>query len=850
MWPYIGLLGLLFALSISAPRAWTGKPRRLVRPAPLAARRFVPLAAASLRTEAPTLAQETAPPRSLPTLAPRRRAPAGPAAPRSLVAPECGLPSLQASSDATFPAESVFQLLAPRIASAPLMLDTLAMAAAEPPSDERSGLDRLALAPANTAESLDVALPALPPVETPLAAPAVSADWLAPTALLEQLRDLVGECETGAWAMETIDAVRAFSAVDPRDLDAAAPALGEVWRRRYEGDALAESAARPELATRMRRVCDALERRLKVWDAALDRLQSLRENTLRGGDAADLAPALQRAELRLASREDAQVWREYLLLDELRAMNASRASLAEDARSSLGAQVFDRFTSPTLSTADRKLLGNRDLQRLAEALRGWSNSEEELFALARSVERFESGLAPSDAQVLAAEARRLALSSVESDRELSWTLNQRFRNANIRLEFTADLISRLLPEGTPREQDVAETILGVPNRGRSLTTTRLFFRTRDDRRRLHLELLAHGDIDSWTTATSGPARFQNEGRANFSAWRRLRLDRRGWHAEPVQIEVASTTSLRGVRTDFDRLPLIGRLVQRVARDQYRAKRGAAQQEAERRIEHKVRAELTSETERALAAANVHWRQDLMTPMERLGVMPKIIEAGSNPRSAAVRIRLAGDSQLGAHTPRPRLPQDALLSLQVHQSAINNLLEGLDLNGRAFNLVDLGAWLSEKLNREDLLPADSLRDDVWIHFAEKDAVYARLVDDQIELNIQFAEFITTHRSWHNFGVRVRYRPRADQLQADLVREGPIELVGDSVRGVEMALRGIVTRMFPDDAPWSLVPQRLATNPRLQGLRVEHFLIDDGWLSVAIGEEQDGALSGKRDAVVTK
>src|SRR5690606_7865722 len=100
--------------------------------------------------------------------------------------------------------------------------------------------------------------------------------------------------------------------------------------------------------------------------------------------------------------------------------------------------------------------------------------------------------------------------------------NQRFRNANVRLEFSAEFVSRLLPEAEARDQDVSETILGVPNRGTSRTTTRLFFRTAKNRQRLQLELGAAGDIDSWTTAESGPARFSHEGRARFSAQRRLR----------------------------------------------------------------------------------------------------------------------------------------------------------------------------------------------------------------------------------------------------------------------------------------------------------------------------------------
>ena len=47
----------------------------------------------------------------------------------------------------------------------------------------------------------------------------------------------------------------------------------------------------------------------------------------------------------------------------------------------------------------------------------------------------------------------------------------------------------------------------------------------------------------------------------------------------------------------------------------------------------------------------------------------------------MRLRLAADHQLGAHTPRPRAPSDSLASFQIHESAFNNLVSQLDLNGR-------------------------------------------------------------------------------------------------------------------------------------------------------------------------
>lgn len=850
IWPYFGLLGLLFALSVTAPRAWTPKPR-VAAPRPFAATKKRPLATASLasRRDEPAAASVFRP-ASLTTAPVRPAMPLAPEAIRLAIAPQIAPRSLQGEGEIES-LDAIAASFAPEL----IAIDV------PPPADDADWSPELALAPADEIAANDddaqapeehLALaPSGPEVEpdfgplvetAPAAAPVA---WLNPTSLLERLDSLANECECGPWALSTAQAVEAFVAADPHDLDSAAPALAVVWQRLFEGEALAEEQPRPELATAIRRACDALRRRLGVWDATLARIDAAQDEPA-AADAADLGLALAAVEAALGERGDADAWREYLLLDQLRAMNEARASLADAAREQLAREVLTRLSSPTLDLAERQFTGQRRIQQLAGGLRSWSDRDESHFELARGIERFEDGQLPSDAQQLAAIARQLAAASDPREQELSLLLNERFRNANLRLEFSADFISRLLPEAEPREQAVRETILGVPNRGHSRTTTRLHVRTANQRGRLGLELHATGDIDSWTTAESGPALFRHEGRARFTARRRLRFDRHGLHAEEAQVEVDSRNELRGLETDFDRLPLLGRIAQKIARRQYDEQRGRAQAEAERRMRDKVRGELMDETETALAAANIRWRERVMTPLDRLGLKPRVIEADSRNDRAMLRLRLAADSQLGGHTPRPRLPAGTQLGLQVHQTALNNLLEGLDLNGRAFSLPELGAWLADKLNRDDLLPKNSLREDVWVHFDERDAVYARLADGQLELNLHFAELITPHRSWHNFRVRVKYHPAAASLTADLLREGPVELFGDSVGGVELVLRGILNRIFPLEEPWRLVPAQLARNPRLQGLTVHHFVIDDGWLSLGVAEERETARAARAEA----
>ena len=54
---------------------------------------------------------------------------------------------------------------------------------------------------------------------------------------------------------------------------------------------------------------------------------------------------------------------------------------------------------------------------------------------------------------------------------------------------------------------------------------------------------------------------------------------------------------------------------------------------------------------------------------------------STPERVVARVRVAGDDQLGSHTPRPRALSDSLASVQVHETAMTNLAVTLGLDGK-------------------------------------------------------------------------------------------------------------------------------------------------------------------------
>ena len=54
-----------------------------------------------------------------------------------------------------------------------------------------------------------------------------------------------------------------------------------------------------------------------------------------------------------------------------------------------------------------------------------------------------------------------------------------------------------------------------------------------------------------------------------------------------------------------------------------------------------------------------------------------------------------------------------------------------------------------------------------------------------------------------------------------------------RGDQIALRTIFSRALSKNQPFNIITTKLAENPAIADLSVNQFLIEDGWIGVALG-----------------
>jgi len=686
--------------------------------------------------------------------------------------------------------------------------------------------------PAGVAEATDEAA-GRAEAEDPPARP-VAIAWQPAEELHARLVSLRSHGPTRAWAAETQQAVERLGRVFAGDLARAGSNLETLERLRAQVPELAARLDDRQLAKELLRAGHALERRLGIWGeiyrqaSRFDPSPVVPQAELRG-----LALTLEKLDRLLPDSREGRAWREFLLLDQLRASLSELDGSPERLRL-LAQEVVRRMSQTPMSLEQQRFLAAPWFASLLDQLRVVGAEPIQPARLLADLERYERTRLPSDAERLAADCQWLLNSPDPARRRLAQWVEAYYRNANVRICVAAELLNRFMPRREPEYMVVRDTILGRPVRGRSLSSAEVMVRTLPDPRRARLALEVSGYVSSLTSSWAGPARFWNDSSAIYVARMPLELDLKGIHVGQTQVQVFNSVRLRDLETDFDGIPLFGALAQGVARAQHEQNLPAANQEARYKIALRARERIESETAEQLAAASRRLEEKVLKPLNQLALRPVMISAATDQRRFAMRVRLAGDDQLGSQTPRPQAPGDSLVSFQFHESALNNALARLELAGRTFTLDELAERISQRLNCDRPWESNPEHEDVTITFAAKDPISVRFDEGQVVVTVSVAQLSKPPRVWEDFQVRAFYRPQIEGRSARLEREGVVRLLGPRLNlGSQIALRGIFSRTFSKKRPWELTPQRVRESAELEDLQITQFVLEDGWAGVAMG-----------------
>ncbi len=815
--PWIGVVLCLFSLSVLAPMAWMGVRRSGALPDQRELRRDLPQINAQLKQQSqPQLAQSRQP----------------------LEARKLDLRGRADDVDGSLgQAVAVLPPVAEQWERDPSIADTPSLPVpfervpqrinAQPP--ERVQQESTPVAPTDSME-LSIRTPDVPSETLELSWPR-SPKLKVALAACSGNNPLIEE-----WAEAVTQALDQLSNLSLRQVSESRMTLTRLDALLKEGERRSTTVRSIHQRANVLRAAYALERRLEIWKTVLA-LQSptLMTASYRQADPRRTVATLNAISAQLRDHPHAEAWMRYLKVPQLQA--AAQGSYGSNlaARSKLARTVLQRMNSHSMTPDQRAFLEDPRYDQLQQELRYWVSEPIHYADLLQRIERYEARALSRDAREIANGYQLSRWAHAESLTQLADDIDTYYRNANLRVAVSEDFLNRLIPAPPAVDEAVDDELMGARVFGRSRTSTRLRLFLMPDRKRWRFGLEAEGEVASETETWSGPATFYNEGYGRYLARKMLQVDRRGMRSYRAIADADLSTDLRGMDTDFDALPIVNMLARAVAKQQYDSRSPEAQSEIRNMVAGRARDLLDEEVEKRIEEMKVEFNNRFYRPMSELRLNPMPMDLETTATRLIARYRLAGNTQLGASTPRPQAPGDSLVSLQIHESAINNVIEQLKLDGRTIRLRDLYQELGMLFKGQAIEIPERVPEDVVLTFARYDAVRVRFDQEKIIVTLALEELRHEKKRWRQFVVRATYKPVVDGQHPRLERDGYVHLPVSRLLnfGDQVAIRGIFSAVFDRHPDIRLLGELLTSNEKLKMLSINQYVVRDGWLGLAVG-----------------
>jgi hypothetical protein len=604
-------------------------------------------------------------------------------------------------------------------------------------------------------------------------------------------------------------------------------------------DKLLESDA--ALASEVARLAYALERRHAVW-IAISRcvfqgkatLVSVRKHEF---DSEKLHACLSDVRTAIQRTGDAPSWQQYLMLDSLTQMAAGEITGRQD-QVDLVREFLSRVTDLRVSEPQRLVLASEEVHKLADQVHPLSIGPVDYRKLIEDIETLESNPVHRCSTSLADAMQSLRFSEHPEQAAVSAAIGLHFRNANLRIAVSEEFINRMMPKNTITNKPVRQKIMGADTLGASQIETNLQVNFLPDPSAWKLELKLDGDINSSTKPSRHGATFYNASIANVNAMRELRISTQGIQMNGTPATVSSSDSLKKFSTDWDSLPILGDMVRHFAHEEFLQARPVAKRIMQKMISKQTDEEFDNQLKSKVTSAQSQFDKRLIGPLQSLDLHPMVVDMQTTETRLIVRYRVASSDQLSANTPRPIAPGDSQLSLQIHQSAFNNMTGQIVSGDRDWTMQELSDKIADLLQQpRKPLEADAPTD-VTVRFTEARPITVEFEDGRMWLTIRVASLEQPGRiQLKNFIIRTSYIPSVNGLRGELTRDGVISVDGHKLGMRDrLPLRAIFSRVFSNRSSIPLVSDELLSDPRAVGLAVSQMELRDGWLAIAVSQEK--------------
>ncbi len=643
------------------------------------------------------------------------------------------------------------------------------------------------------------------------------------------------------WAMEVSAVLQQLQSLSRLGDDQAKPLIGQLESLASQGQTRAENLGDRTLRVQWLQACHSISRRVAVWYPVWELANANSRVENRSKFAIAMKPesfnsvhsAINHVRAMLPESGDVPGWERYLLLNRI---SEAADSENQQHRMAVAAEFLSRLQRNGLHPAHQQWLQRQEIMSLQSAVRPWMGGVVDYADLLSQIEQQESmSIDQAPADITTAMQILKFVGSPDAER-VADSIETHYRNANIRIAISQAMLQRFVPEVPSQSVPVRTTMLGSRVRGTSHIQSDLKVSLTPQPDRWSIQLQTIGQVHTNTTGDRGPVAVRTQGNATFVATTPLEVTPQGITVGQSVASVQGQTTLRGIQTDYDGWPLVGSLVRSAAARRFDSMSSKSTQISNHKIALEIETNVSDQLKQRIDTAKDQLTSAIIGPVNRLRLDPIITDMETTNERLIARYRLAENGQLAAFTPRPRAFNNSLLSVQVHQSAINNTLEQLAPSDQPLPIRSAIANAIGTFYDGDVVIPDDIPEDVTIQFAPSRPISVEFKDDSMWVTLRIVRLQRGDKlNLTKFIVQAVYIPVVDDTTASLVRDGHLRISGPGMSMRErLPIRAIFNKVLSSSRPLPLTPRAISEHPAMEGLVISQLELRDGWIAMAVAE----------------
>ncbi|QDS89460.1 hypothetical protein EC9_36600 [Rosistilla ulvae] len=496
---------------------------------------------------------------------------------------------------------------------------------------------------------------------------------------------------------------------------------------------------------------------------------------------------------------------------------------------------LERAQIPQLRTAVRQLdamLRHRDPERSIEYVRAQMVDVSKALRDSDETTQAEAFYQLDELTRLLIETRQAAA--------LVADIRARFHHPNLRVGVGSGLISRIASRPFSEPTAINECLLGTFIRGRATLSGTVTTRLLPSEGVAKIQLILQGQLSSQNRGYRKPVTVDAIGYGHVTATKVLNLDDAGIRSEPAIATAELSSTIQRVNH-----PL--KIVRRIAMKKANEKKGASNAEGSRRLERRVAKNFDRQSDEGAPMGDGKSTppRDLVAVLGRLGVQEPPRTWSSESRYLLATLRQKSEQDLAAAVPPPWISGSHDLSIQIHESLINNVMTQI-LAGRTMTgaqLQQLGKSLAPEMKFDAPATDDPDQEEAEepiITFSRTRPIIFEARQGKIWIGLRGTRFQQGDQSLRMpLRVRAEYEPTFVVGQGYMLqRQGEVEIDFPGTQRLsigQIATRKKMERVFDRSLPKQLLDKPIRVPVKQlpeSGIRVQEFSAQQGWLSLGM------------------